>query len=610
MLNSLSAKTASRLDLFTNYVKPDVFSALGYPLNATLSSPAQAFWLDVFGNAASNGLTWTGAMGDGTYTTNVGLKLQSVQHPATDGYVLVLAVSPVTATGTVNNASRKLAVSSPTTYRLEIGRDSFAQYALFTNHHFLDAASENACQTNPTGCDRITFTSNTVFSGPVHTNEVFNFEDNPVFSGSVSSAGCVPNFTTSINSSGTEFCSATTPGAYSRQKFTSAATIGSSTTEITPAICGSGGVCSTPDFQSGVNWNANYVPLPTNSNDQQAAARAGGLYLSGGVSDLALAVSTASTTPTPPSGYAKAQLISYTKGGATTQLATTPDHKVFVLVGGVWKAAVQVTATGEWVDAASVAGVAALAANTNPLAPTAYSSFNGVIYADAPRNSDGSVATDANGQPLTGIARLHGPARTPASATTSTPGNTPPAVADFAQLDVVSNGTVHIGSDLTYETPPCTGTALIPNCTAPTVTNILGIYSAEGDVKLDSPVTYGAAGMPVNAKIQAVLMASKGRVTVDGFDQGAADSSLGSVHLLGGVIENYYGVFGKTDGRGYGRDFVYDVRTSEGIMPPSFPTQKAWTSVIRRGTANTDGSYDTAIIKLDGTQVQWKANEN
>ncbi|GGR21501.1 hypothetical protein GCM10008957_37160 [Deinococcus ruber] len=610
VLNTLTSKTASRLDLFTTYIKPDAFPALGYPLDATLPSPVQSFWTEVFSNAASNGLTWSGAAGDGTYTTNVGLKLQSVQRSATDKYVLVLAVPRVAASGTVSSASRKLAVSSPTTYRLEIGRGSFAQYALFTNHHFLDAASETACQNDPVNCDRITFISKTSFSGPVHTNEVFNFEENPVFSGSVSSAGCVPNFTTSVDITGTEMCSGITPGAYSKHTFTSAAAIGSSTTEIIPSICGGGGGCSKPDFKNGVNWNANYVPLPTNSNDQQAAAHAGGLYLGGGVSDLGLAVSTPSTAPTPPSGYPKAQLISYTKGGATTQLATTPDHRVFVLVGGAWKAAVQVAATGEWVDAASAAGAAALAANTNPLAPTAYSSFNGVIYADAPRNADGSVATDANGQPVTGIQRLHGPARTPASDTTSTPANTPPAVADFAQLDVVSNGTVHVGSDLTYETPPCTGTAQTPNCTAPAVTNMLGIYSAEGDVALDSPVNYGAAGMPVNAKIQAVLMASKGRVTVDGYDQGAADDSMGNVYLLGGVIENYYGAFGKTDGRGYGRDFVYDVRTSEGIMPPSFPTVKTWTSVIRRGIANTDGSYDTATIKLDGSQIQWKANEN
>ena len=610
VLSALTLTTSARLGLFTSYISPAVFSALGFPLGGALNASPQQFWTEVFSHAASGGLKWSGSLGDGAYTTNVGLRLQSIQRRATDGYVLTLSVPPVTASGTVERASRTVAVSSAaTTYRLEVGRGSFAQYALFTNHHFSDAAMEQGCATDPAGCARITFTSNTVFSGPVHTNEVFNFQGTPLFSGAVASAGCQPNFTASTGADGNETCSSTTPGAYTRGTFVGAADLGASTTEIAPSIC-AGSTCSTPTFKDGVDWNAKYVPLPSNSSDQQGAARAGGLYLGGGVSELSLAVSTSASTPAPPSGYGKAQLVSYTQNGQSTQLATTPDHRVFVLVGGVWKPALQVAATGLWVESASVAGVAAVKANTNPLNPAVYSLFNGVIYADAPRNPDGSVQTDANGQPLSGIERLVGPARTPVSATQSTPANTPPAVADFAQLNVVSNGTIHIGSDLTYETPPCTGSASAPICTATNAANILGVYSSDGDVALDSPAV-SASGMPANVRIQAILMASRGRVTVDGYDQGAADFSLGSVHLLGGIIENYYGAFGRTDGHGYGRDFVYDVRTGEGIMPPSFPTQKSWTSVLRKGTPDSSGgNYAAATLKLDGSQIQRKADGN
>jgi hypothetical protein len=54
--------------------------------------------------------------------------------------------------------------------------------------------------------------------------------------------------------------------------------------------------------------------------------------------------------------------------------------------------------------------------------------------------------------------------------------------------------------------------------------------------------------------------------------------------VLGGVIETTYGAFGTfnaTTGAAitcYGRNFVYDVRMSQGMAPPFFPTTGPITS--------------------------------
>jgi len=255
-------------------------------------------------------------------------------------------------------------------------------------------------------------------------------------------------------------------------------------------------------------------------------------------------------------------------------------------VGGatVWQKAVQVN--GTWMSAASGTAQAAI---TNG---TAQTSFNGVIYATGT------------------ITSLTGPPRTNAS----DPATAPPALSPFSQITVAATGDIHIKNDLKYSTPPCTGSNSVSGTTftaAPCTNagddnkNILGIYSSGGDVDIDSPAKYGtSAGVGKNVTIQGVLMASTGRVTVDGYDQGAADSNvLGQVNLLGGIIENYYGPFGITDGHGFGRNYVYDPRTGNGLAPPSFPTQQGWNTDFKL-TTSTSGASNPTPLQLDGSQTQ------
>ncbi|MCK9595388.1 MAG: DUF4900 domain-containing protein [Candidatus Omnitrophica bacterium] len=64
-------------------------------------------------------------------------------------------------------ALEKTVVLAPNDFTLVVRRDNFAKFALFTNHH-----------TTGTGTT-VWFTSNTNFSGPVHTNDRFSFASNP-----------------------------------------------------------------------------------------------------------------------------------------------------------------------------------------------------------------------------------------------------------------------------------------------------------------------------------------------------------------------------------------------------------------------------------------------
>lgn len=102
--------------------------------------------------------------------------------------------------------------------------------------------------------------------------------------------------------------------------------------------------------------------------------------------------------------------------------------------------------------------------------------------------------------------------------------------------------------------------------------NVLGILAWGGDVRI------GTAA-PNNINIHGVVMAPHGEFTVDNYDSG---SPRGIATLLGGAITDFYGPFGQFSGEsmihGYGRNFVYDARMSQGTNPPYFPYMDFFTS--------------------------------
>lgn len=407
-------------------------------------------------------------------------------------------------------------------YRFTVGRSSFARFALFTNVHTLPNGTE------------VWFTDRTLFDGPVHTNQHFRFYRRPWFGGEVTSAGCTNPGDASCQGQGQ-------PGAYFfGQGFVLAGNMQPSAAQ--PSYTNGYGTHA-PEFTAGVDWNASFIPLPQNSQDQRTAAQENGLYYQNDILTLRLSRkcvndTTAQEVPCTlplPTGVTKYQYIEVTYCSNSqcnkTSSATYRYGEDGILYqkgsGSSWQ---QVQRRG------------------NPVR------FNGVIF------TEGKVQ------------ELLGPGRTDPNNHASAP----PALAEFAQMTVAALGDVRIGNDLKYEIPPCSGvptrkpdgTVAPPTCDNLSVRNVLGVYSQNGNVWISRDA-------PRDLHIHATLMSAKGVVGVENYNSIPAK---GSVYLLGGIIQYYYGAFGTFNSRtgqpltGYGRAFTYDRRFLQGLAPPFFPT--------------------------------------
>ena len=601
----------ARVALFANFLTDAQFAAAGY-ITSTANTRSK-FLNNIFrvgGNNVGGNLSSSDIV-----SVNVAAKIVGVVNNATESYKIYIQIPDVNSTGSYNSQAARVinTLSDGKIYALTIGRSSFATYGLFTNHQFKDQAAEAANQP-------IYFTQNTNYSGPVHTNQIANFyrstntnstspsSTGPTLVGGFGSAGCPtgqivstpttsidPNtgLAVSIDSCGTTSFNQGANFDYPPVYYSSAAMNGvAGSTSDFPNIPTSNGNVQPTFGGNAPKWNDPFVALPPNGNSQIGAAQSGGLYLSGTVASMNLALAPALNLG---GVNVKAQTITYVRGKVTTQLAYGADGKMFIKVGSVWQPAAQTpciplnttvgnpacsTGGGEWAVATSAT----------------QGKFSGVVYA---QNS---------------INNLNGPLRVPSTSTSATAAA--PAVADFAQLTVAAGGDINITSDLKYESPPCTGnTVTAPGCTNTSAKNILGVYSVQGDIVIKSPTSDNGSvnnpSAPVNPAIQAILMASGGpiagtsnrfgSVRVDGYAYG---SGLGNMDLLGGVIENYYGVSGQTNGTGYGQNIIYDVRTSNGFAPPSFPTAPNWGVMIRTLDSSTiTGETPTDIPLALGDSV-------
>jgi hypothetical protein len=122
--------------------------------------------------------------------------------------------------------------------------------------------------------------------------------------------------------------------------------------------------------------------------------------------------------------------------------------------------------------------------------------------------------------------------------------------------------------------------------------NLLGVVAWGGDVRVGTSA-------PDNVNIHGVMMARNGVFAVDNYTDQVV-GSRGTANLLGGTITQFYGAFGLYSGAtgaqlaGYGRNFVYDSRTSAGKSPPYFPSMKtfvAFTNNITDKIAFQDGGF-------------------
>jgi Tfp pilus assembly protein PilX len=132
-------------------------------------------------------------------------------------------------------------------------------------------------------------------------------------------------------------------------------------------------------------------------------------------------------------------------------------------------------------------------------------------------------------------------------------------------VTVASEVDLVITNNILYENPP---TSVNPN-----PTNLLGIISWNGDVRIGTSA-------PNNITIHGVVMAPNGVFTVDNYNSG---SYRGVATLLGGAITDSYGAFGtfsgNTNSTGYGRNFIYDGRMLQGVSPLYFPFMPNFTAI-------------------------------
>lgn len=397
-------------------------------------------------------------------------------------------------------------------YRFEVGRESFARFAYFTNERRVPRTDGTVVP--------VTFVPEEMVDGPVHSNEYLRYRDNPWFGGTVTVAGCEEPTLTSCGSQ-------KTPGDFFNGTFRS-----------TDAECRANQT-ECPTFAGGVTWGADFIPLPTNNFKQKEVAQKSGLAFDKTIKDLQLSV--------------------LTQGGTTYQVmrvetcSNNPD----------------ISKPNNLTCASTSAPVEYRFAN-NPVKDKGFplevkdASGNWVAYTTSGQQNffNGVIFSDG------GIANLGGPART----NKSDPATAEPAVADFAQFTVAATGRIVLTRDLKYSKPPCNGAAqwnggnvTRATCNELDVKNVLGIYSQKGDMLFGT----GDANTLTELTAHGVFMSSEGRVGTQNWD--IINSPRTNLNLMGGVIGNIVAGFSNSNG-GYFRNFIYDPRTGQGTVPPFFPS--------------------------------------
>jgi Tfp pilus assembly protein PilX len=324
-----------------------------------------------------------------------------------------------------------------------------------------------------------------------------------------------------------------TPGPTFTDKFTSAAS-------------GPNGITGT--FTVAPQYGLDAIPLPNNENNQVRASFGGNAADTSSVSTTELqtawGVSTVTngvyysqgnggTTPNTGSSWKGGLYINGTVDSMT--LSKSGIYQVITIKQGTTTTVFTQQSNGTWTVTVNSVLVKTLSATP---------AFNGMIYVEGSVTSltgDGSATAD---------------------------------IASGSQLTLSTTGDVNIKNDITYTDDPTANS---------TATNVLGIYSSGGNVKLDGPMN-----QPLN--VNASIMATK---SGHGFGTVNVTSSRGTpapnINLLGGVIEDQSQTVSNfttdasgnlTVNGGYRRNYSYDPRFRLGFAPPFFPLQQQWSESV------------------------------
>ena len=433
-------------------------------------------------------------------------------------------------------SSFKRTIASQGEYQFTVGGGKFSQYALFTDEHV------------GVGGGPVWFTDMTSYDGRVHTNTTFRIAFDPWFGDKVTSAGCEQT-TRVIGTDGkwTTECTQWRPGAtfYSEGTFRDEVDIGD------PPIVGN----DSPQFTQGVDWRADYIPLPEDNLDLDEKAKGidpldpnaflpkRGLYFGGSLDSLTLYAGDDNGNPlssdgnggwTPQASY---QYIEACR--ASCELYRYgPDNRLY-----------KQNTDGSWPD---------------PTIPdTEYIKvFNGLIYVEG------------------NVSRFKGPDRVPANSSDTS--DSPPAIAGFAKMTVVPTGDIRFTGDLKYENPPCEGiltrvgnTVTRPPCNNLDTKNILGIFTPGGDIIVGNKNSDTTTNAPDNIEIHGSFMTADGGFITENLYSGN-DDPRGDINVLGGVIEQRYGATGQfyrsgARADGYNINITFDQRMALNYSPPFFP---------------------------------------
>ncbi len=591
----------------------------------------QEFWNRVLGQNNNQTRTIEETISRSSYTIRSGFGLVGVKKTLNQNlqaiYSIELGVPGGTleSVGLVEAGTRTL--STQTVQRQFANREiriepfNLNGFALNTSHMVDDRNSNSP----------VFFSDQTKFDGPVHTNESFAMTGNPTFNSRVTSAGCT------LSGAGTSASDCINPRAELRVPTTAGAgTITSITdpTQLEQIRNGAGysGYVQPSFLQpNGVNFNADFVEIKTESLDSSAAQN-GRLFIAanqpatriGNVTGARLQMMavdanmnqlnsndwqdgawkkenvnyqylavvpvtvhgfvpcTGGKPPTNPGGgggiqirrkpHSIASRARYTRNLlAQTQPQNTglcpdlqpdetrkeeyrilPDGKTMQKkVAGVW--------VGNWVSP-DANGNSVMVNGTN---------FNGLVYVDGPAAINGpervSGLQDNNGQAI--------PLSDGRSAA--------PAFAPFSKLAVAVSGDAQIYSDLKYTDPPCEAGTCRSGKDLLNTQNTFGMYSINGNI---SVVNDAQDATEENRTLHGSYLSANGRVGVENYSTGRA---LGTLNILGGINENYYGSFGTIRGNpptlqsGYGRNLAFDPRFGLGVAPPFFPITASSPPVVK-----------------------------
>lgn len=156
------------------------------------------------------------------------------------------------------------------------------------------------------------------------------------------------------------------------------------------------------------------------------------------------------------------------------------------------------------------------------------------------------------------------------TSTPNDPATAAPAIQEKNALTVSASGNVFISRDIKYQKDPRGSDGQFNTSDDNLNTeNMLGIFSGTGKVTIKS-------NAPKDINIHGIIMAGKtgtGTFNVEGYNTRPA-SECGKIHLLGGTLFDKLSATETTNGKGYGTNYVYDIRTSQGMSPPYFPSGK------------------------------------